>query len=90
MPIILTQFPRNANELTHVQLGPWHWLRNTLLGLRSSANVVIDATSLLARQENGFFDGTYITAMSDDHMHPNNKGHEAIGRAIAGAIRLYL
>jgi hypothetical protein len=89
-PIILTPFPRNADAMTEVQLAPWRQLRETLLGLRNSATTVIDATSILGRQENGIFDGTYLPSMSFDQMHPHDDGHTAIARAIAATIGSYL
>jgi hypothetical protein len=90
LPIILTPFPRNADAMTEVQLEPWRWLRAELLRLRGSAAVVIDATSILGRQDNGVFDGTYLPSMSSDQMHPNDEGHIAIARALASTVRLYL
>jgi lysophospholipase L1-like esterase len=88
--VILTPFPRNAEAMGEVQLAPWHWLREKLLELCNSAAVVVDATQILGRQENGVFDGTYLPSMSVDQMHPNDDGHIALARAIANAVKSYL
>ena len=90
LPVILTPFPRDAEHMTEVQLGPWRWLREKLLGLRNSGSAVIDATAILGRQENGIFDGTYLPSMSTDQAHPHDLGHVAIARAVANTVRSYL
>jgi hypothetical protein len=86
LPIILTPFPRNPEAMTEVQLAPWYWLRESLLGLSKSGTAVIDATAILGHQKDGVFDGTYLPSMSVDQMHPNDDGHVAIAKAIANTL----
>jgi hypothetical protein len=76
--------------MTADQLIPWLWLRETLLRLRGSDAVVIDATAILGRHDNGTFDGTYLPSMSSDQMHPNDHGHAVVARMLSDTIRLCL
>jgi hypothetical protein len=85
-PVILTPFPRDAASMTPVQLGPWHLLRQSLLGLRRQGTIVLDATSVLGRQTGGVFDGTYLPGMSRDAIHPNDAGHAAVATLLAEAL----
>ena len=90
LPIVLTPFPRNADTMTDVQLGPWQWLRSEILRMGQQGLTVIDATSILANRRAGTFDGTYLPEMSDDEAHPNDAGHLKVGLALADAVRLFL
>jgi len=86
IPIFLTPFPRDARSMTPIQVAAWNALHNSICSLRESGAVVLDATSILARQGNDAMDGTYQPEYSDDGVHPNNAGHAAVSAALTPII----
>jgi hypothetical protein len=90
LPVILTPFPRNRDAMGPVQLEPWRQLRDILLSLREPETVVVDATAVLGRVQEGLFDGTYLPSMSSDEMHPNDDGHVAVSTLLVDIIERYL
>jgi hypothetical protein len=86
IPIIFTPFPRDAKSMTEVQVKPWRWLRDAALALRSSTVIVIDASAILGQQEQSQFTGTYKPGASDEEVHPNDAGHNALAQALANTI----
>jgi len=60
------------------QIIPWRRLRASIMALRETGAIVLDATSLLGQSSCGEFDGTYLPKYSDDQIHPNDHGHAAL------------
>jgi hypothetical protein len=86
VPIFLTPFPRDGAAMTPAQVGPWRALRDSILSLQANGAIILDTTSILARQSNGAMDGTYLPEYTDDNVHPNNAGHAAIAAALTPII----
>lgn len=83
LPVICTPFPRDADRMGAVQLGPWRWIRERILEIGADDRVlVLDATSVLGQRQAGKFNGTYDPAMSTDQMHPDDAGHAAVSRLL--------
>lgn len=83
LPVICTPFPRDAERMGPAQLGPWRWIRERILEIGADDRVlVLDATSVLGHREAGKFSGTYSPTMSTDQAHPDNAGHDAVGRLL--------
>lgn len=87
VPIWLTPFPRNEAFMRPDQQRAWQDLRQTILELRASGELVVDATAVLGRQTDGAFDGTYLPAMTTDHVHPNDAGHAAVADLLKPVVR---
>jgi hypothetical protein len=85
-PIFLTPFPRNRDMMTPTQLAPWRRLRQTFFAMSRAGVVVFDATPLLGNERNGAFDGTYMESRTIDHMHPDDRGHDALAAAFGNLI----
>ncbi len=90
LPIILTPFPRDQAAMEPVRLEPWRRLREILLGLQGPDLVVVDATTVLGKVHDGVFDGTYLPALSNDDMHPNDDGHVAVSALLVDVIERHL
>jgi hypothetical protein len=86
IPIFLTPFPRDPGGMTPVQVAPWRKLRKSILALRETGAVVLDATTLLGHQTAGVLDGTYLPQFSLDRAHPNDAGHAVLARALVPII----
>jgi len=87
MPIWLTPFPRNETFMQQTQLEAWRALRQDILQLQGSGEMVVDTTAVLGRQTDGVFDGTYLPAMTTDHVHPNDAGHAAVADLLKPIVR---
>jgi hypothetical protein len=88
LPIFLTPFPRDAESMSVIQLGPWRELREIILKMKSAGAIVLDATSLLGRTVAGEFDGTYLPGLSDDTIHPNDKAHLAVANELISLLQV--
>jgi hypothetical protein len=87
VPIWLTPFPRNEAFMQPDQQRAWRHLCWTILQLRASGELVVDATAVLGRQTDGEFDGTYLPTMTTDHVHPNDAGHAAVADRLKPVIK---
>jgi hypothetical protein len=90
IPIFLTPFPRDPGGMTPVQVGPWRKLRDSIIALRETGAIVLDATSLFGRQSDGHLDGTYLPEFSDDHVHPNDTGHSVVAENLVRLMEALL
>jgi hypothetical protein len=86
IPILLTPFPRDPAAMTPTQTGPWRKLRDSIIALRETGAMVLDATPLLGRQSAGQLDGTYLPDYTDDQMHPNDAGHAVLAGELTPII----
>lgn len=82
IPIFMTPFPRDENAMTAEVIAPWRRLRNDILMLRHSGEIVLDATSLLGARRNGMLTGTYRPEFTNDDIHPNDAGHAALAEVL--------
>jgi hypothetical protein len=88
IPIFLTPFPRDAGSMKAIGIEPWRKLRATILSMKKSGAMVIDATSILgAKSAAGEFDGTYVPEFSSDGVHPNDAGHGALVEPLMAVVR---
>jgi hypothetical protein len=87
VPIFVTPFPRDANSMTEAVRSVWLARRDSLLTLRCSGEIVLDATPLLGARTDGGFNGTYLDGLSIDEMHPNDAGHAAVAAALTPIVR---
>jgi len=89
LPVLCTPFPRDAERMGAVQIGPWRWIRERILELGADERVlVLDATSVLGEENAGRYSGTYHRAMSNDQMHPDDEGHIAIARLLEPLLKV--
>jgi hypothetical protein len=86
LPIFLTPMPRTDVLTSATLLGPWLELRKGMLKLRDAGAVVVDASTILSRMSGGLPDGTYLPEYTDDGIHPNDNGHQAIANALATVL----
>jgi hypothetical protein len=86
IPIFTTPFPRNRAAMTPAVMDGWLAQRDAILAMRRTGEFVFDATPLLGAVENGRFTGTYLDGLSSDAIHPNNKGHAILARAMAPMV----
>jgi hypothetical protein len=86
VPVFLTPFPRDPGGMTPVQVGPWLKLRDSIMTLRETGAVVLDATDLFGRRSEGVLDGRYLPEYSNDDAHPNNAAHAALAGCLARVI----
>jgi hypothetical protein len=89
VPVFVTPFPRDPTSMTKEVRSVWLACRDTLLTLRCSGELVLDATPLLGATTNGEFTGTYLDGLSLDQMHPNDAGHAAVARALTPIVRQF-
>jgi hypothetical protein len=86
IPIWLTPFPRDQSSMLPTILRSWLKLREDILGVGQQGEIVIDAASLLGATKSGVLDGTYISGLSNDAVHPNEVGHARIAAALRELI----
>jgi len=87
VPIFLTPFPRNADDMTSERMTSWLALRQSILDLRSTGELVADATPVLGHESFGALDGTYLGKFTTDTIHPNDAGHAAVASILAPIVR---
>jgi hypothetical protein len=87
VPIWLTPFPRDTAFMDTVRLAGWQRLRQAILALRRSGELVVDAAPVLGAMRDGALDGTYRTEASDDEIHPNDRGHALVGALLTDAVQ---
>ena len=87
MPIILTPFPRNQAAMTAEVLSAWRDLRDAILRLRSEGALVVDGGAALDRMEGDGLSGTYRAGLSDDTLHPNDRGHARVAAELAPVVQ---
>jgi lysophospholipase L1-like esterase len=80
VPVFTTPYPRDPGCMAEPsRLQAWRSARQTILGLRESGTLVIDAAAHLSSTDsNGELSATYRPGLSDDTVHPNDQGHGVV------------
>jgi hypothetical protein len=86
-PVFLTPFPRDAAVMTTDRLAIWRALRQSILNMAASGEIVVDAGAVLGHTSFGGLDGTYISSLTNDNKHPNDAGHAAVASLLGPIIK---
>ncbi len=86
VPICLTPFPRDPESMTSTQIEPWHLTRQKILDQIGQQTSILDAATILGARDERGLTGFYQEAMTNEHRHPSDAGHQFLGEQLKALV----